>query len=92
MRRAESVIGHLFYRNAARVYCHPAKAAARVLFAQIYRSLTDTAVKAVGTAGGSGRTSKCLSAGERKSEEEVLQREPMTAATGRQDVLKAMSQ
>lgn len=89
MRRAESVISRHFYRNAARVSCHPAKAAAQVLLTQIYRSLTcytgsvdknlqksDMAVQVVGAVGGSVRTSRCLKAGERKSEEEVLQRGP----------------
>lgn len=91
VQRAESVIGHIFYRNAARVYCHPAKAAAMVLLTQIYRSLTDMAVKAVGTGGGSGRTSQCTSVGERKSEKELLHRESVTAAACRQDVLTTVS-
>lgn len=43
----------------------------QVLLLQIYRSRRVMTVKAVGTAGGSGRTSQ----GEQKSEEEVLQRE-----------------
>lgn len=37
--RAESVVSRHFYRNAARVSCHPPKAAAQGLLTQIYRSL-----------------------------------------------------